>query len=209
LETVNDITVHKNFVLGSYSNQNVGNFVDLTNYYIYTVDGANVNQGAIDMILLHSAGSNMNLFTPTSTRFTGWGSTKHIPTEWTQRNDGVLMRLPNPSIDELALFENASSVSDLLTAYSYYASTITDRPGYNSTNDGPATSIRQVDAGGLVVYYSVEREVISIFKVKAVEIASSGSLTMEAKTGQFDAGDMLNSGALTFGGWSTSGSEGA
>src|SRR5690606_11956575 len=27
--------------------------------------------------------------------------------------------------------------------------------------------------------------------------------------GQFDAGEMLNSGALTFGGWSTSGSEGA
>src|SRR5690606_7343423 len=35
LEAVNDITVYKNFVLGSYSNQNVGNFVDLTNYYIY------------------------------------------------------------------------------------------------------------------------------------------------------------------------------
>lgn len=209
LETVNDITIFKDFVIGSYSNQNIGYYADMSNYYVYTVDGANANQEHIDLVSLHGASTGMNLLLPSSTSFTGWGATTHIPNTWTHRNTGTLMRLPNPGPDELALFENAKSVSDLLTAYGYYASTISNRPGYNSTNDGPSTRIRNIGVGDIIVYYSAEREIVSLFKVKAAEMSADGALTMEAKTGQFDAGTILNSGALTIGGWSTLGPAGA
>lgn len=196
LQVVNDMLVYRDFSVGSYSNQNIGNYADLSNYNIYTVDGANANQEHIDLITLFGSSSGMNLLLPSSTSFTGWGSTSHIPTTWTKRNDGILMRIPNPEADELALFENANSVSGLLSAYSYFLSTIADRPGYNSTNDGPSTRVRNMADGDLVVYYSLERGVVSLLKVKSVTSSASGSITVDAKTGKFDTSDLVKTGNL-------------
>ncbi|NGM61303.1 DUF4843 domain-containing protein [Sphingobacterium sp. SGG-5] len=201
LETVNDITVFKDFVIGSYSNQNIGYFADLSNYYVYTADGAEAGPENIDIVHLHGASTGANLLLPSYTRFDLWNV--RDPRTWTHRNDGVLMRLPNPNPDELALFENATSVSDLLTAYGYYAATLSSRPGYSSTKDGPSARIQGIGAGDLIVYYSTERSIVTLFKVKAVDSGSAGSLTMEAKTGQFDPTEIVNSGALTIGGWYT------
>ncbi len=203
LETVNDITVFKNFVIGSYSNQNIGYFADLSNYYVYTADGAEANPEHIDIVQLYGASTGMNLLLPSYTSFNLWNV--RDPRTWTHRNDGVLMRLPNPSPDELALFENATSVADLLIAYGYYAATLSSRPGYSSTNDGPSARIRNIGAGDLIVYYSTERGIATLFKVKATDSAPAGSLTMEAKTGQFDPAEIVNSGALAIMGYSTGG----
>ena len=197
LEKINDITVVNDFELGTYNNQNIGYFADLSNYNVYTLDGANKNQDHIDMVAMFGASTGMNLLLPSSTSFTAWAATSHIPTTWTQRNDGVLMRIPNPETDELAHFENATTVSELLAAYSYFSSTITSRAGYNSTNDGPSTRIRNVGDGDLVIYYSAERGVVTLLKVKTTATSSSGSMIIDAKTGQFNPNELVKTGNLT------------
>ena len=208
IDTLNDIIFYKNILLGSYSNDNIGGYFDLKTGNAYTIAGADDHQDAIDMILLRSSVSEMNLMTPASSALTGWGDTKHIPDEWGVRNDGVFIKLPNPSVEEEELFLNSSSVTDLLVAYNQILSAVGSRPGYNATNDGPANRIRNIGTGDMILYYSETRKQVALMKVGEVVPGPAGSIQLQVKTGMFDPNVVLLSSTVTLGGYATSGTYG-
>lgn len=181
---INDIRYFTNITFGSSANPAVGNFIDLQSGYAYIWNGATANQPLIDFIILRSgAGTEQNILAPSSGSVTAWGTTSQIPNEWDVRNDGQLMRLPNPSSQELELFEQAQSRADLEAAYDYYLATLADRPNYSSTNDGPSTRIRAVGTGDLIAFRSASRDVIAIMKVEESLPGTTGHLRGDLKSG--------------------------
>lgn len=183
IEEINDIRYFTNITFGTTGNSAVGSFIDLHTGYAYILNGATANQPLIDFIILRSgAGTEQNILTPSSGSLTAWGSTSHIPAEWDIRNTGQLMRLPNPSSQELELFELAQTKADLDAAYDYYLANIADRPNYSSTNDGPSTRIRAVGSGDLIAFRSASRDVIAIMKVDESLPGTTGHLRGDLKS---------------------------
>lgn len=182
---MNDITYYTDITLGSYSNQNVGGSFDLKTGGAYTVSSAGDATENIDMILLRSSSTEMNLLVPANSGVTAWGSTKHIPAEWAVRNNGTFIRLPNPSEAELALFDEAETVDDILDAYNVMFDEVKNRPGYSSTNDGPSGRVRSLGSGDIIFFYSTDRNVIAIMKVGDIVPGAAGSIQLKVKTGSF------------------------
>lgn len=205
IQEINDIKVYTDFVVGAQLNQNIGFLADFNTFNVYTMPGANVNQEHIDVMLLNGSTTGLNLLTPSSAGVTAFSSSSNIASDWTQRNSGTLLRISNPESAELNMFTNANSVSGLLAAYSYFSSIITTRPGYNATNDGPSERIRHVAPGDIIVYYSTERETITMFQVKETIVSNTGEMVADVKTGKFDPSSILNSGSLALGGYGTGG----
>ncbi|SFB83200.1 protein of unknown function [Parapedobacter composti] len=184
VEVINDMTFFKNLTFGAQSNPSVGNYIDMHTGYAYIVSGADANPEKIDFIVLRSsAGTEHNILTPSSGSVTAWGGSSHIPEQWNVRNGGTLMRLPNPSNEELALFEEAESKADLIVAYEQILANIQSRPGYNSTNDGPSTRIRAVGVGDILLFRSNDRDVVSMIKVEEMVPGTAGYLKVQAKKG--------------------------
>lgn len=180
---INDIRYFTNITFGSSANPAVGNFIDLQSGYAYIISGASANQPLIDFIILRSsAGTEQNILAPSSGSVTAWGSTSQIPNEWDVRNNGQLMRLPNPSSQELELFELAQTRAELEAAYDYYLATLADRPNYSSTNDGPSTRIRAVGTGDLIAFRSLSRDVIAIMKVEESLPGTTGHIRGDLKS---------------------------
>lgn len=183
IQQINDITYYKDITLGSYSNQNVGGAFDVITAGAYSISSAADATGEIDMILLRSSSSEMNLLTPANSGLTGWGSTKHIPAEWPNRNNGTLIRLPNPSEYEQALFEHAMSTNDIIDAFDEMNVEVRNRPGYNATNDGPSSRVRTIGIGDIILFKSTHRNVIAIMKVIDLVPGAAGSIQIQMKAG--------------------------
>lgn len=183
VKKINDIVFYKNIVLGSYSNQNVGGCFDLKTGGAYSITSAIDATEDIDMILLRSSSSEMNLLVPANSGVTGWGSAKHIPAEWNTRNNGTLIRLPAPSETELAFFDDATSTDDILEAYNIMFDEVKSRPGYSSTNDGPSGRIRSIGSGDIILFKSTDRNQIAIMKVGDIVPGSAGSIQLQVKAG--------------------------
>lgn len=206
LQQINDIKVYTDFVLGAQLNQNIGFLADMEALNVYTMPGATANQALIDVMMVNSTSSGLNMMPPgtTDANLNAFASSRPA-IEWTQRNVGELMRIHSPAPEELSYFTNANSSAGLLAAHAYFSSIIATRQGYSSTNHGPSTRIRQIEAGDIIIYYSADREVITMFRVKDAIVSNTGEIVADVKTGKFDPGSILRSGALTIGGWSTGG----
>ena len=187
VETINDITYYKSIVLGAQENSDTGGCLNLRNGYVYDLLKADNNQTDIDLALLNGSSTYMNLMTPASSRFSAWGSdkTSHIYDTWWKRNSGMLVRLPDPTPAEEALFEHIASVADVIAAYHGMTDTLGSRPGYNAATDGPANSIHKVDAGNIILFYSEERHIAAIMKVGKVIPGNAGALQLLIKTGTY------------------------
>lgn len=183
VEVMNDIVFYKNVLLGSYSNQNVGGCLDLKTGGAYSIVSAYDAVENIDMILLRSSSTEMNLLAPSNSGVTAWSATKEIPKEWAVRNNGTFIRLPNPSETEKAFFDNAKTTDDILEAYNIMFDEVRNRPGYNSTNDGPSGRVRSIGMGDLILFKSVTRDIIAIMKVGDIVPGASGSIQLQIKTG--------------------------
>lgn len=181
--TINDIQHFTNLTFGANSNQNVGNFIDALSGDAYITAGADNNNALIDFIVLRSgAGTEQNVLTPSNSAVTAWGSTSHIPDQWTVRNDGELVRIADPTEAELLAYQNASSKAELLALYDALVLDIEDRPGYSS-HQGPGTRIRSMATGDLMLFRSVDRDVIAIMQIKEVVNGSTGHIQGEMKSG--------------------------
>src|SRR5690606_14729016 len=129
---------------------------DLKTFNLYNRTGGQNKAADIDFGLMSGNTTGLNLIVPNSTRwssFTGWGT---LPTTWNPINSGTLLRISQPETADLNRFTNATSLEDLLRAYSYFSANVATRPGYSSTNDGPGDHLRQIAPGDLIVYYSTE-----------------------------------------------------
>lgn len=189
IERINDINYFKKIVLGAQANMEAGGCLNLKNGYVYDVIPAGEVQGEIDLVLMNGASSFMNLISPASSRFSSWGTTtetrKYIYDRWWIRNLGTIISLPNPSAEEVQLFEEAGSVQDILTAYQSITENITKRDGYSKTNDGPASNVRKVDVGNIVLFYSEVRHLVAIMKVDSVVEGTDGKMQLQIKSGTF------------------------
>ncbi|RAV29645.1 DUF4843 domain-containing protein [Sinomicrobium soli] len=187
VEELDGIRYFKNITFGANSNQNVGYYIDLETGNAYTASGADDNQEKIDFIVLRSgAGSGINLLTPSSGSVTAWGSSSRIPEEWDVRNNGSIARIQNATGSEQDLFDQATSRAELWALYDELLLGITDRVGYSGTNHGPASRVREVSAGDLLLYRLQEahRNVFAIVKVEEVVDASTGHIRGEMKSGE-------------------------
>lgn len=180
---INDIVFYKNITLGSYNNQNVGGCFDLKTGGAYSISSAVDATEHIDMVLMRSSSSEMNLLVPANSGVTGWGSTKHIPEDWATRNNGTLIRLPAPSEIEKALFDEATSTDDILEAFNIMSDEVKSRPGYSSTNDGPSGRVRTIGEGDIILFKSTSRDMIAIMKVGEIVPGTAGSIQLQVKTG--------------------------
>lgn len=182
VEEINDIRYFQDITLGSSSNPNVGNYIDLLTGYAYIASGSDQNQEKIDIIVLRSGtGTEHNLLTPSSGSVTAWGTSSRIATEWDVRNNGQIMLLPDASSVELGLFENAQTKADLEAAYQYYFNNIENRPGYNSYH-GPSTRVRQVESASIVAFRSSSRDVVAIMRVDESIPGAAGHLRGDLKS---------------------------
>lgn len=184
LQQINDILLYNDFLIGAHANQNIGNFLDLNTLDVYVRAGAEANTEYIHFGLMNGASTGLNLLTPNSTGWSAWSGWGDIPNTWDPANSGELMKIVNPDQSELDLFDDATSVADLLTAYQYFAATITTRPGYNATNDGPSTRIRHIAPEEMVVYYSAEQQLVALLRVKSTVPANTGEMVVDIKTGK-------------------------
>lgn len=180
---MNDITYYTDITLGSYNNQNVGGAFDLKTGGAYSITSAADATEHIDMLLLRSSSTEMNLMVPANSGVTAWGSSKHIPDEWATRNNGTMVRLPNPSEYEVNLFENAETVQDIQDAFDEMEVEVKNRPGYSSTNDGPSGRVRSIGTGDIILFKSASRDVIAIMKVGEIVPGAAGSMQLQVKTG--------------------------
>lgn len=190
---LNDIFIYNNITFGSSSNASYGNFIDAQTGYSYITEGANEFQEKIDFMILRSgAGTEQNILLPSTSdgNLRAWGTSKHIAdgdeakgwAPWTVRNAGSIMRLPDPSSIELDIYDQASNKADLEAAFLYYQSNIANRPGYNSTNHGPSTRIRQVSNGDILAFKSSSRDVVFLMKVEEVVDGTTGHIKGQVKT---------------------------
>lgn len=196
IELINDISIYSNITFGSASNPTYGNYIDARTGYSYITDGANNVQDKIDFVVLRSgaAGSEQNILLPSSGDMSAFAPAKHIvlgdpitgAAPWTIRNNGEIMRLHNATVEELDLFENAVTKTDLFSAYDYYFSIIKDRPGYSSSPHGPARRVRTVAVGDIVAFKSAVRDVVLLMKVEEVVDGSVGYIKGKVKSGGED-----------------------
>lgn len=189
VEKINDLTYIKKVIVGAQSNQDLGGCLNILNGYVWDVEAAGEVQGEIDLVLMNGSSSFMNLISPASQRFSAWGTSvaprKYIDDRWWNRNLASLICLPEPSIAESDLFDQAQSVVDLLAAFNNIRDTVNRRPGYNKTNDGPASNVRKVSAGSIVLFYSEVRKTVAILKVDSIVEGNDGLMQLQIKSGTF------------------------
>lgn len=189
VERINDINYFKKIILGAQANMEAGSCLNLKNGYVYDIVPAGDVQQEIDLVLMNGSTSSMNIISPASSRFSAWSTTtesrKYIYDRWWVRNLGTLISLPNPSEEEVQLFEEAGSVNDILSAYQEVSMNVTKRSGYSKTNDGPSTNVRKVDVGNIILFYSEVRSLVAIMKVESVLDASDGKIQLQIKSGSF------------------------
>lgn len=188
VEKINDLIFFKNLMFGAQSNDNIGFNIDVEKGNVYVGDGADKNQEKIDFMLLRSSVNEMNFIPPGAPNGTlnAFASSKHMPDEWTVRNAGTFMRLPNPAAFEQEFFDNAQSAADLLNAYDEILANIDNRPAYNSTNDGPSsTRIRYIDQGHIIAFKSSDRNLVALIRVIEMVPGTKGHLIVEMKSAKF------------------------
>lgn len=192
LQEINDILFYENFLIGAHANQNIGNFVDLNTLNVYVRSGAEKDSEHVHFGLMNGSSTGLNFLTPDATGWSGWASWGDIPS-WDPINSGEFMRIVTPDQAELDLFDNATSVADLLGARQYFAAILPTRPGYNATNDGPDGRIRHMEPGDMVVYYSAEQQLVALLHIKSAVGSNSGEMVVDIKTGKLtEETDYLN-----------------
>ena len=162
---------HGELVIGGWSASGPeGNtlHVDLASITRYDPGSAATTQGTIDILNLWSAVNNANFMTPSASGVTGWGATSPI-VDWTQRNDGTLIKVDSPTTEELETFEGLVNRDLLVAAFEAAAAAAPTRPDYTETYNGPANRIRDIKEGD-IVYFKSNAEGRNLYA--AIEIRS-------------------------------------
>lgn len=187
ISKVNDLTIFKDIILGAQDNEDYGGLINLENGYVYDLENADDVQSDIDFATVNGSSSGMNMITPSSWRFHAWSGdrVRRIYNRWYIQNEGTLIRLPDPDVDELQTYQDIQSVADIEAAFDDYSDNVQYRDGYSLANDGPKNNVRQIDEGDIILFKSKDRKTIAIMMVTAAVLDNTGYLQVEIKSGNY------------------------
>ncbi|SFC54967.1 protein of unknown function [Parapedobacter composti] len=159
--------------------------IDLATGAVYTLTEANSLQGQIDLLLANSSSSAMNFIAPGNSGVTGWSALTYINSDWTNRNNGTMVKYSNPTPAEIEAFNALTTVRQLYNAYNKALIDVPERPEYSLTNEGPGGRVREINAGDIIYYWLEGRGLAVAIQVLAVNPGNSGGMDLKIKTGRF------------------------
>ncbi|NGM60427.1 DUF4843 domain-containing protein [Sphingobacterium sp. SGG-5] len=189
--------------LGPQASTSVAGMIDLLTGNTYFRDScpscspqSTPAQETIDLIYAYGGSGLNSLYTPMGIdpAFTQYS---YIAANWTKPNNGLLVRLVNPTAEELAMYADAQSVADLMRTFEHAVGAAPGRSyagydpaTYTRTTHGPGVKVLRLEVGELVAYYSPDRNLVAVIKVNNLHLqggtaAVNRRIDIEIKSGQF------------------------
>ena len=131
-------------------------------------------QARIDFGLLKSSADGLVMIQPSASgRLGQFDPGKIINNQWENKNDGVMMKLPEDS-NNLDIFEALTGEENILAAFEEAEKKISDL-GLNSRNYGPGRFVQQVVPGELIFFRSFDRYVHMVAFVEEISNTGDGN----------------------------------
>lgn len=185
IETINDLVYYKEITAGSYNNTSIGSFVDLKTGVVYNNAGGTMQPDRIDLNFQNSVSTAANFMTPAGPGIIAFGNPiRDVVAAWPVKNEGQYIKFSNTTAQEQADFEALTTKASLETAWQQAAATVSSRPGYSLTADGPSDRVRSILANDIIFFHSVTRNFYAVIKVKETVTGGAGTLTMSVKVAQ-------------------------
>ncbi|MBC9795738.1 hypothetical protein [Sinomicrobium weinanense] len=131
-------------------------------------------QARIDFGLLKSSVDGLVMIQPSAAgRLGQFEPGKIINNQWENKNDGVMMKLPEDS-NNPDIFEGLTGEENILAAFEEAEKKIGDL-GLNSRNYGPGRFIQQIAPGELIFFRSLNRDVYMVALVEDTSDTGGGN----------------------------------
>src|SRR5690606_17431198 len=162
------------------------NLADITTYGFPDAQTTTERTGT-DFGYLWSSGGFGNFTTPDN-GFGGWASQNAELSTWasTERNQGRLVHLTNPTMEEIQTAARITNRAQLIDAFNDAESIATagTRPGHATENNGPSQRIRRMVAGSIIYFKSeaAGRDLYSVMIVRSLNTASPRRMELLIKS---------------------------